>query len=376
LEKLNSTICFLEFSLSKKVTLDVYNKISEVFTSSKPTANKRCLEKDTIIAYFIGSPTDYSTYPKEAKPGDILTGKLGFVNSSRVDGGQYLVNLVVPPAPTKPKEITPNDGEESGKETTSSEFDDTPKPEKIKEDKAVEELTEAIRDLQITHLKKFPAESTQRAELLAELENNHPTHLPVFLTKLDLLLESDETLSPETANKVLEVADEILKKIDLTELAQYFGIKQEGNINETAKKKKKENDEKKKAVVSALRAKAQALAVLASDSTSSSCNIATTQFEETYKALAQWWDATPPSDFKNLLVYIIRERRANRYGNALKALNKYLSESGLTNDNTKDYEKALGIKIELYKDAGFIVWENYERKTKFIRVPPGGYAPF
>lgn len=143
------------------------------------------------------------------------------------------------------------------------------------------------------------------------------------------------------------------------------------------KRKKKENDEKKKAVVSALNAKAQALAALASDSTSSSSNIAATRFEETYKALAQWWDATPPtSDFKNLLTYIIRERRANRYGNALKALNKYLSESSLTNDNTKDYEKALGIKIELYKDAEYTVWENYERKMKFIRIPPGGYAPF
>ncbi|GES95610.1 tripeptidyl-peptidase 2-like [Rhizophagus clarus] len=377
LEKLNSTMCFLEFSLSKKITLEVYNKISEVFTSNKPTANKRPLEKDSIIAYFIGSPTDYSTYPKEAKPGDILTGKLNFVNSNKVDGGQYLVNLVVPPAPAKPKEITPNGGEESGKEITSSEFDEAPKPEKTKEDKAVEELTEAIRDLQITHLKKFPAESTQRAELLAELENNHPTHLPVFLAKIDLLLDSDETLSPETANKVLEVADEILKKIDLTELAQYYGVKQEGNINETAKKKKKENDEKKKAVVSALRAKAHALAVLASDSTSSSSNIAATQFEETYKALAQWWDATPPSsDFKNLLIYITRERRACRYGNALKALNKYLNEGSLTSENSKDYEKALGIKIELYKDAGFTVWENYERKMKFIKVPPGGYAPF
>jgi len=292
-----------------------------------------------------------------------------------------LVNLVVPPAPVKPKEPTPNGGEENGKETTSSgEFDEAPKTEKTKEEKAAEDLVEAIRDLQISHLKKFPAESTQCADLIAELENNHPTHLPVFVTKLELLLESDttsETLTPETANKVLEVADEILKKIDLTELAQYYGVKQEGNVNETAKKKKKENDDKKKAAIIALRAKAQALAVLASDSATSSSNIAATQFEETYKALAQWWDSTPPiSDFKNLIVYIIRERRAKRYGNALKALNKYLNDSTLTNDSSKDYEKALGIKIELYKDAGFIVWENYERKIKFIRIPPSGYAPF
>ncbi|RIA92162.1 subtilase family-domain-containing protein [Glomus cerebriforme] len=379
LEKLNNTPCFLEFNLSKKVSLEVYNQLSEVFTSNKSTVSKSFLEKDSRKAYFIGSPTDYSTYPKEAKPGDLLIGKLNFINSNRIDGGQYLVNLVIPPAPNKPKELTPNGGEESGKGITSSEFDKAPKPEKTKEDKAVEDLTETIRDLKITHLKKFPAESTHRAELLAELENNHPTHLPVFLAKLDLLLESDtasEILSPETANKVLEVADEILKKIDLTELAQYYGIKQEGSINEAAKKKKKENDEKKKAVISALRAKAQALAVLASDFTSSS-NIAATQFEETYKALTQWWDATPPiSDFKNLLIYIIRERRANRYGNALKALNKYLTETSLTNDNLKNYEKALGIKIELYRDAGFIIWENYERKMKFIRIPPGGYAPF
>ena len=90
-------------------------------------------------------------------------------NSIKVDGGQYLVNLVVPPAPIKPKELTPNGGEENGKEISSS-SDEAPKPEKSKEEKAAEELTEAIRDLQISHLKKFPAESTQRAELLRKVE--------------------------------------------------------------------------------------------------------------------------------------------------------------------------------------------------------------
>jgi len=380
LEKLNGAVCFLESNISKKINLNVYNQVSNVFVSQKSTASKRALEKGSRVAYFIGSPIDYSIYPKEAKPGDILVGKLNFVNSVKIEGGQYMVNLVVPPPPTKPKEIIPNGGKEDGKETISSESDESSKPEKTKEEKTAENLAEAIRDLQISHLKKFPAESTQRAELLAELENNYPTHLPIFLTKLELLLESDSnngTLSPETANKVLEVADEILKKINLGELAQYYGVKQETNINEAAKKKKKENDDKKKAVILALRAKVQALAVLASDSTTLSSNDLEKQFEDTYKSLAQWWDSTlPTSDFKNLLAYITRERRARRYGNALKALNKYLNENGFTHDNLKDYEKALEIKIELFKEAEWVIWENYERKMKLVRIPPGGYAPF
>ncbi|CAG8455950.1 13834_t:CDS:10 [Funneliformis caledonium] len=380
LEKLNNTVCFLESNLSKKINLEVYNHISEVFNSNKSTASKRSLEKGCRIAYFIGSPFDYSLYPKEAKTGDILVGKLNFVNSIKVEGGQYIVNLLVPPAPAKVKDSTPNGGGDDGKESSSNgEFNEASKTEKTKEEKAADNLTEAIRDLQISHLKKFPVESNQRAELLAELENNYPTHLPIFLTKLELLLESDTssgTMSPETANKVLEVADEILSKIDLRDLAQYYGVKQETNINEAAKKKKKEYDENKKAVISALRAKVQALEVLASESSLSS-NVAAGQFEDTYKALAQWWDTTVPTlDFKNLLVYIIRERRAGRYGNALKALNKYLNDISLTNDTLKDFEKALGIKMELFKEAEWTIWENYERKTKLIRIPPGGYAPF
>ncbi|CAG8479904.1 12440_t:CDS:1 [Acaulospora colombiana] len=385
LEKLSNVTCFLDYSISKKVSLEIFGQVSDVLTCKKSTFGKSFLEKGERHAFFIGSPNDYSVYPKDGSPGDLLIGKLNIVNVIRVDGGQYGANLVIPPAPIKPKDpALPNgDGEKEG--AVKGELDG--KSEKTKEEKLADELAEAIRDLQISHLKKFPADSKARANILEELENNHLDHLPLFTTKLEMLLGSDSKkdvsskggeITPEAASSICEAADELLKNIDLTALAQYYGVKHDTAANEAADKKKKENEEKKKAVVLAYRAKAQALAVLADvTSDSESVNEFAVEFEKTWKVLAQWLDSTPPtSDFKSLLVYITRERRAKRFGNAIKALNKYIGEVGLNNDTVKDYEKALDMRVELFRDSEWDIWEKYESKWKHIRIPPDGYAPF
>ncbi|CAJ0924720.1 11270_t:CDS:2 [Entrophospora sp. SA101] len=402
LEKLNNTVCLLDFNLSKKVSLDVYNQISDVFTSSKSTVGRLALEKGSRQALFIGSPNDYSSYPKDAKPGDILTGKLNFINNSanRIDGGQNFINLIIPPAPIKPKELIPSDnnhatagdnsGGDPGKDSGSDDVDvaqstEIPPPpiEKTKEEKAIENLNEAIRDVQIANLKKFPIDSSYLTDLLSELEDKYPKHLPLYQAKLEIFLETAKSstsntntteLTVENAKIVIDTADELLSKIDLLELARYYGVKQETNVNESAKKIKKENDEKKKAAVLALRSKAQALMVLAQKAAATNKNGLLERFEETYKSLIQWLDSIPPtSDIKNLLVYISRERQAKRYGNALKAINKYFAENSLTNDSTRDYEKLFDIKFDILKEVGWTIWENNEKKWKLIRIPPSGY---
>ncbi|RHZ83471.1 hypothetical protein Glove_92g7 [Diversispora epigaea] len=388
LEKFNNTICILDYNISKKVNLNVYSQIPEVFASEKSTLGRLPLEKDAKKAIFIGSPIDYSVYPKDGKPGDLLLGKFNLINSIKVDGGQYQANFIIPPVPIKPKDTPLPNGNGGDKEDTNiTDEEGSGKLEETtaEEEKIDNELMESIRDLQISYLKKFQADSKARNLLIKELENNFPNHIPLLTAKLELLLESpkttttdgssDEDISPETAHKICELADELLKKINLTELAQYYGLKQDINVNEMAKKKKKENDEKKKAVILAYRAKAQALAVL-SDTTTSSSNELDTLFEKTWKELAQWLDSIPPtSDFKNLQIYIIRERKAHRFGNALKALNKYLNELGLTNDTIKEYEKALNLKSKLLTELEWEVWNESERKWKLIRIPPGGYVP-
>ncbi|CAG8454666.1 15829_t:CDS:10 [Acaulospora morrowiae] len=326
LEKLTNTTCFLDYTISKKVSLEIFGKLSDVFVFKKSTPVKSFLEKGERQAFFVGSPNDYSVYPKEGSPGDLLLGKLNFINSAKIDGGQYYANLVIPPAPIKPKS---------------------------KEEKPTEELANAIRDLQISHLKKLSAGSDARAELLKELEESHPDHLPLYITKLELLLDpsaksdkgsDDESATSKSGNMTPETATK----------AQALAVLADANPD--------------------------SFSVIGSSSTpeaDSESNEFALQFEKTWKALAQWLDSTPPiSDFKNLMVYITRERRAKRFGSALKALNKYLSDTGLNGETAKDYDKALELKIELLKDVEWNVWETYERKWKLIRIPPGGHAPF
>ncbi|CAG8464842.1 3190_t:CDS:10 [Ambispora leptoticha] len=374
LEKLTNTVCQLDITLSKKVNLEIHSQVFDVF-ASKRASGRGALEKGERKALFVASPHEHNVFPKDAKYGDLLIGNLNFVNSVRVDGGQYKVMFIVPPAPVKTKEPTPSgeNGSNKGKDGEK---------EKSKEETVSTQLTESIRDTQIAHIRKFPADSTSRKELIAELEDKYPTHLPLYQTKLELLLEGvNGTMKSETAKAVIEVADQILANIDFTELSSYYGVKQELN-NEAAKKKKKEFDDKKKIAILALRSKAQGLAILIDkskssfDSSSSGVNAEelTAQFEKTYQTAAQWLDTT--SDLKNLLLYVMHERRAGRYGNAIKAINKYVSEQGLTKENAKEIDKAIGVRLELLRELNWDIWSAYEEKWKLIRVPPGGYAPF
>ncbi|KAG9286248.1 hypothetical protein G9A89_014234 [Geosiphon pyriformis] len=368
LEKFISTICLLEITLTKtKVTLDIFAQISDVYASKKSVFGRSFLEKGEQKALFVASPTDHSVFPKEAEVGDLLVGNLNLVSTLKIDGGQLKVLFVIPLPPVKSKESTPVD---KIKEVSSGS-----KSEEI----ISQELSDSIRDTQITYLSKFPAESIARKELFEELEKNYPSHLPLLQTKLELLLEtSNGNLTPEVAQEVVEVAEQILNNIDLNELSTYYGLKQE-LTNETAKKRKKEADEKKKAIVIALRSKAQALAVLAQQTgtNSSSIDDLAVQFEQTYQSLIQWVDINlPTTDYKTLLVYLIRERQAQRYGNAIKAINQFLAELPLTKENLKDTNKATSFQLELLKDLGWSVWVTHEEKWKLIRAPPGGCSPF
>ncbi|RIB07941.1 hypothetical protein C2G38_2212944 [Gigaspora rosea] len=65
--------------LPPKYTLDVHCQIND--TAEKPTGVENYLEKGEKQAVFIGSEYDYSVYPKDSKPGDLLLERLSFVNS-------------------------------------------------------------------------------------------------------------------------------------------------------------------------------------------------------------------------------------------------------------------------------------------------------
>ncbi|RUP47401.1 hypothetical protein BC936DRAFT_145776 [Jimgerdemannia flammicorona] len=377
LDRMRDIICQLDFSLSKSISFDTHKTIGDVYNSKKSTFGKTSLDKGQRKPVFFAAPNDYSSYPKDAKAGDLLVGNLTFINSKRVDGGQYRALHVVPPEPVKPKQISPSDGDVNGASATKSEAE--------KEEELAQKLADAIRDIQLSHLKKLPASSPARAKLLTALDElSYTSTLPVLEAQLEILMNGADGLTPlaaEKAEEVVIVADRILAAINLKDLATFYGIKQiDGappisssasvDSGKTKKQIKKDNDKKKQLVVYALRSKSIALWSLSS---------ATRQeFDDTYAAMQQWLDtaASSATDLRTLFLYVNRERRAGRAGNALKALNKFLADSGVTGENGKDLKKVWVLRLEIVTELGWTAWAGYEERWAIIRVPPGGPGPF
>lgn len=362
LEKLKETILELDLDL-KNVTFNTYQTVGDVYTKGASNYAKIALERKDLKVFYIAAPTGKDAIPKEAKAGDALVGKLNF--AAKVDGGQYNVIYTVPPPVNEPAAKKPEE-----KKPTDEELE--------------KKLKDATRDLEISYLKKFAADSAAYKDLLAKLETSYPDDIAVLEFKLnalwtasagkssvDSLLKPDQ-LTKEQANEIIKVADGIVAKFDQRELLEYYGCKTPENESDVQKEKRKENDNKKKQIINALKNKVMAqVAVLKKDNKDSLAKV-----DASIAVLQQWSSDDSSSDLASLLIKVKREREAGHPGTALKAVQTYLAEAALTSETVKDVAKAWSVRNELYKELGWSLWSEYDGKWNLIRQPPYGLALF
>ncbi|CEG66665.1 hypothetical protein RMATCC62417_03204 [Rhizopus microsporus] len=359
LEKLKGTVCELDLDL-KTVNFNTYTNIADVYKKDSSTATKTNLERKDLTVLYIAAPTGQDALPKEVKPGDALVGKLDFV--SKVEGGQYKAIYTVPPSPAESKS-------------------DKEKNEKPTEEEIEQQLKDAMRDLEISYLKKFEADSAAYKALLSKIESQYVDDIAFLEFKLSRLwstsgnseIESLTTpgkLSSSEAKEIIQVTDAILAKINERELSEFYGLKEPENETDEQKKKRKQNDQKKKQLVNALKHKAMAYAATLDDE----ANVE--PFKATVMALQQWTSDDSSSNLTSLLLKVKQERKAGHPGNALKAVQKYLSEASFTSSSVKDISKVWKVRNELYKELGWNLWSEYDDKWSIIRQPPYGYALF
>ena len=177
-------------------------------------------------------------------------------------------------------------------------------------------------------------------------------------------------LSSSEAKEIIQITDAILSKINERELSEFYGLKEPENETDEQKKKRKQNDQKKKQLVNALKHKAMAYAATLDDE----ANVE--PFKATVMALQQWTSDDSSSNLTSLLLKVKQERKAGHPGNALKAIQKYLSEASFTSSSVKDISKVWKVRNELYKELGWNLWSEYDDKWSVIRQPPYGYALF
>ncbi|KAJ3416574.1 tripeptidyl-peptidase II Tpp2 [Chytridiales sp. JEL 0842] len=376
LEKLKNSPIVVNFGLSKSVDLPIFKTLADSHVG-KTGSVKDKLQKGESVSFWIGG-VEGSSLPKSAAVGDILTGSLKIVERKMP---LYNVAFVVP-AELKNKDApaTPFSPMSSWAAPDAVE---TPKEDNV-------QMKEAIRDLEISWLKKMKKDEDQKA-LLERLEKEYSAFLPFLVAKLEVLagkLEKAEKESKEVTEETLKAvdvaADSILSFVDTKELLCYLALKVDVAAGgEEAKNKKKEMDAQKAAVILAYLWKSKVLKarVLASKDAQEAL---VKEFDSMLSTLSQWLPSPPTSDSKYLVLWTWRLRRQGLNGQALKAINKFLADpkSLASVGSGEEGEKALALWKDLVKEKGGIleelgwgVWRRYEERWGLVRTPPG-YAPF
>jgi tripeptidyl-peptidase-2 len=360
LEKLKDVICELDLDL-KAVNFNTFQNIADAYKNGNSTLTKFNLERKNIKVLYIAPPAGKDALPKDVKAGDALFGKLTFM--SNVEGGQYKVIYTVPPLIVESK---------------SSDEKDNKKPT---EEEIERQLKDATRDLEISYLKKFEADSTAYKNLLSKLETEYVNDINFLEYKLNSLwtasgsTDVDSLLAPgklsqAQANEIIKISDTIISQLNERELSEFYGLKQAENETDEQKQKRKENDQKKKQLINALKQKAIAYAAISDAAENLDA------FNASVKALQQWTSDDSSKDLTSLLIKVKQERKAGHPGNALKAIEKYLSEASFTSTAVKDVAKVWKVRNEIYKELGWTLWSEYDDKWNIIRQPPYGFALF
>ncbi|KAJ3151615.1 tripeptidyl-peptidase II Tpp2 [Geranomyces michiganensis] len=372
LNKLVGMALVLDQALPKPAALTAYKSLSAAAKEDKSAAFKtQVLQRGERSVAFV--PLDGVARPKDAKTGDLLIGKLDVVGGDRkVDGGAlYHIGLVVPPE--KPKEK-----------------DAEAKPEPTADES--QQIREAVRDVEIGWIKKLKDDGARTA-LLARLEADWPTHLPLRVARLEHLGTKAEELDlasltdrkdadarreaiPGTLiSEIDTAAKKILSLVDEPVLRQYLG----GEEKSTKLLPASENENSKSA-----RAKAAAEMQVQKN--------AVVLAHSWLALLATWGGRNDPAAtatvLKSLATYIPDPATNNaayltawaRYmrayglqGEVVKTTTKWLGEqaSKISDDSKRKYAIAAveREREEALRELGWTVWERAEREARLVRHP-------
>ncbi|KAJ3330773.1 tripeptidyl-peptidase II Tpp2 [Blyttiomyces sp. JEL0837] len=393
LEKLQTTPIVIEQKLAKPVTLSTYPSLGGLINANGAVKDKSLRKGESLTFWVAG--VEGSALPKGSSPGDLLMGKFQVTTAK---------NTLFKAAYIVPSEVKAKDTPEAA---NTPMVPGANKPEEPKDDET--QLKEAVRDLEITWLKKMKNDD-QRKALIARLEAEHGKFLPFLVARLEVAAEQvqkAEKAKSDVAPLLEEVTNSvagILSAIDQKELAVYFGLKVDLVAGgEAAKNKKKEMEAQKNAVILALiwksvvlkhkiiiaSAPKDAVALAAVDpSSKTSVDVVDelfAEFDVGLSELAQWLPSPPTSDGRYLSLWAWRLRRKGLLGAALKAVNKYLGDAkSLAAVGTGDADAAtalatwnelLEIKKSVLEELGWTVWRKYEERWSVLRSPPS-YTTF
>lgn len=182
--------------------------------------------------------------------------------------------------------------------------------------------------------------------------------LAARLHKLDTLTERKKHLK-----KVVEAADDVIDAIDADAIRNTLADRADAD-DDAEKKARKGFERRREILIDALYRKGRALGYMELPDVLKKHPITDpdahdSAFESNFKQLARWVD---PTEKDYVLLYVRRERRKERYGNALKQLNRHIAESP---PNYWYYKK----RRDVYQKLGWEFLAVYEHTWLMIRYP-------
>ena len=169
--------------------------------------------------------------------------------------------------------------------------------------------------------------------------------------------------------------------INTKELSSYYGLKHQKIITESEKKLKSDNDKKKENLLQALNMKCESynhliyvtqLKIVIDPSNQEELNNLNKYVEESNKVMNDYFAWSDHTDYKYTMAYAKKEKLVGRYGNALKALNKYISDTpigDLTKTNISNVNEACKLRVTILNELHWDCWKDYEEIQKFYRSP-------
>ena len=330
LEKLKKLPLVIEQSIGA-ISVKMYSTRSAALTGTNPVSNVRLQEGQQTrgwLTFPLGA-----NLPGDAKNGDRLTGTLELNDNSAnaVELDYYVATA----------------------DLSSSSSSGAQEPD----------FKKAELKFWLDRLKTLDWKDDQEQieQLTTKILKRDPENREVHVARLQLA-DTDEGRK-ERLEVVVDLADKVIDAVSQEELKTYFGSRH-NEESDDAKEKKKEMEDAKSNLIDSLYRKARALAYMELPDVIEKKPIEDPEahdkaFEQAFQDLAQWVDTTDEDYF---LVHIRRDRRKEKYGQAIQLLNKH-SNSGQPEFL---HEKK---RRDLYELLGWDDLQDYQQRWMWRHFP-------
>jgi len=387
LERIKSMAMIVDQSLpkGKEVNVTFFRDIISALNNKSAGYGSKVLANNERRPLFIIPGNGNYTRPKDLTQDSTLSGELKLTNMKLEKPLFHIKYIIAPENKIKEKPLISKDI-----------VNDNPENGNNPDDR--NSLKEAIRDLQISYLKKLKGD--ELTALLAVLEVDYPNHIPLMLEKINIInnkinelsksldkcddLEKSKKIMDEMIENCKELIDQTNKLeevIDTKDLSSYYGLKHQKIITESEKKLKADNDKKKEYLIQALNMKCEAynnlihvtqLKIVTDHDNANECENLKKYINESNKAMKDYFAWAEHTDYKYTMAYVKKEELVGRYGNALKALNKYISDTpigDLSKANIGNVNEACKRRLNILNTLNWKCWSDYEEIQKFLRSP-------